>query len=546
MTARLTREALLGFAFAAADLLIEVDIGGKILFAAGAMPGQEAPDAESLVGTEIGALLHERDRNIWPAICAQLLALGRLPATTVRLADPAEPARILAGFRLRGTPARLCLTLGRLPAPPERPAMLELDGLARAAGDTAREGGKATLGMVELAGWKRAVDAMGSERADDLAARLSEIISADARAAASAGSGRFGILASSSRELAGITARIEAAIRAEGHDVSAASLLLNLEPAGLSPQQTARMLRFALDRFASGGAATLAQTGLGGDLDGFVREAASRARTLRQTIEDHDFRLVFQPVVGLKDGKLHHHEALLRPPPSGDRLLRTTQDFVLLVETLGLAEMLDRAVLEVAADVAVTVPGLRIAVNISGPSVQSPEFRTHVGALLRDRPGLAPRLLVELTETAAVTDLVSAGETMQLLRRNGILVCLDDFGAGAAAFRYLREFPVDFVKIDGSYVTAALTRKRDRNLLAGIVEIAGAAGARVIAERIETDAEAELVRGLGVALGQGYLFGRPGPLPLATPRRIPLPPQPRVVRRIPGLMEAIARPLDYR
>ncbi len=524
MPPALTREALLAFAFANADLLIETDIAGTVLFAAGPASRREAAIADKLVGTEISALLHERDRQIWPTLCARLLASGRLPSTVVRLADPAEPARTLAGVRLSGAPVRLCFTLGRLPVQPDRPTTLALDGLARAAEGATRGGGTATLGMIELSGWDRAVDAMGSECAADLAARLAEMIANDARASAAAGAGRFGVLANDGQELAAITARLETAIRAEGLEMSAASLLLHLEPMGLTPEQTIRTLRFALDRFADGGAERLAQSGLADDLDGFVREAAERARTLRRAIEDRNFRLVFQPVVNLKDGAVHHHEALLRTPPSNDRLLRDSQDFVLLAETLGLAEILDRAVLETAADTAIAAPGLRIAVNISGVSVQSASFRAYVCALLRDRPGLAPRLLIELTETAAVTELDSAGETMQLFRRNGVSVCLDDFGAGAAAFRYLREFPVDFVKIDGSYVGAAVARERDRSLLAGMVEIASAAGARIIAERIEHRAEAELMRSLGVALGQGYLFGRPAPLPLMSPRGIAMPP----------------------
>lgn len=533
MAVALTRGALLGFAFAAADLLLEVDIAGTILFAAGAAPRRESPPAERLVGTGIGALLHAQDRQIWPVLCARLLALCRLPATVVRLADPREPARVLAGFRLAGMPIRLCLTLGRLPAQPGRPATLALDGLARAAEDAAWGGDAAALGMIELSGWDRAADAMGPDRAADLSARLAGILAADARAVAEAGAGRFGVLTHDDRDLAGITARLEAAMCAEGYDMSAAGLSLRLDPAGLTPQQTARVLRFALDRFAEGGAAGLAQSGLADDLDGFVRAAALRARTLRRIIEDRSFHLAFQPVVRAKDATVHHHEALLRPPPSDDTLLQGSQDFVLLAETLGLAEALDRAVLETAADTAAAAPDLRIAVNISGASVQSADFRMHLGALLRDRPGLAPRLLIELTETAAVTDLGSAGETMQLLRRSGVSVCLDDFGAGAAAFRYLREFPVDFVKIDGSYVGAAVARERDRSLLAGMVEIAAAAGARVIAERIERESEADLMRGLGVALGQGYLFGRPAPLRPS-------------IRRIPGFAAAIARPLDYR
>lgn len=515
----LTRESLLGFARASADLLLETDAAGTVLSAAGTLGASAA--AEALVGRDVATLFDEGDRQIWPTLCAGLLSQGRLPPTVMRLvagdaqaAGDAPAAWAIAGSRLPGNPARLCLTFGRLPVVPDRAPAFTLDGITRSAEVAAQAGTRKVLGMVEVTGWSHATEKLGPERVALLEDRLAGIIAADSPDAAAIGDGRFSVLANSGSEVVALSARLEDVVRAEGHDASVATMLLSVDPAGLTPQQTARTLRFALDRFARGGVEPLLHNGIGKDLDGFLREATTRARTLRRTIEERSFHLVFQPVVGLEDRVVHHHEALLRPPPSTDRLLRSTQDFVLLAETLGLAEQLDAAVLEVAADALIATGCARIAVNLSGVSIQSAAFREQLAGLLRARPNLPQRLLVELTETAAVTDLCAAAETMQLLRRNGVLVCLDDFGAGAAAFRYLREFPVDFVKIDGSYVAAALARERDRHLLAGMVEIAAAGGARIIAERIEREEEAAMMRHLGVALGQGWLFGRPGPLPL--------------------------------
>ena len=103
--------------------------------------------------------------------------------------------------------------------------------------------------------------------------------------------------------------------------------------------------------------------------------------------------------------------------------------------------------------------------------------------------------------------------TVEALRERGLPLCIDDFGAGAAAFRYLRAFRVDYVKIDGLYVMAAARGDQDRAIVAGMVDLARTVGARVVAERIETEAEAALMRELGVDYGQGWLYGKPGPLP---------------------------------
>jgi EAL domain-containing protein (putative c-di-GMP-specific phosphodiesterase class I) len=120
--------------------------------------------------------------------------------------------------------------------------------------------------------------------------------------------------------------------------------------------------------------------------------------------------------------------------------------------------------------------------------------------------------MVELTESAEVEDEENAAETLRRLRARGVPVCIDDFGAGAAAFRYLKAFPVDYVKVDGAFVTAALTGERDRSFVSAMVDLSLAVGARVIAERIETEEAAAAMHALSVHFGQGWLFGRPGAL----------------------------------
>ena len=124
--------------------------------------------------------------------------------------------------------------------------------------------------------------------------------------------------------------------------------------------------------------------------------------------------------------------------------------------------------------------------------------------------------MVEVTESAEIEDEDEAVRTLDALRARGIGLCLDDFGAGAAAFRYLRAFRVDWVKVDGLYVSNAVRSERDRAFIASMVDLSAAVGAKVIAERIETEADAAAMRALGVHCGQGWLYGRPGPLPRPT------------------------------
>jgi EAL domain-containing protein (putative c-di-GMP-specific phosphodiesterase class I) len=257
------------------------------------------------------------------------------------------------------------------------------------------------------------------------------------------------------------------------------------------------------------------EAGLAEDgLPGVVARAFSRAATLRQVIADRRFSLAFQPIVSMGDRAVEHYEALLRPDAELGSELGPPSEFVVLAEMLGLSEELDWAVVEAAsAAVRANRGRARIAANLSGLSLQSPAFRARLLDHLDREPMLSTRLMAEITETAEIDDEEEAARTVAALRERGMTLCIDDFGAGAAAFRYLRAFRVDVVKIDGAYLRNAMRSEQDRGLLASMVGLIRTVGARCVSERIETEAEAGMLTGLGVDMGQGWLFGRPGPLP---------------------------------
>ena len=122
---------------------------------------------------------------------------------------------------------------------------------------------------------------------------------------------------------------------------------------------------------------------------------------------------------------------------------------------------------------------------------------------------LAPRLLIEITETAAITDLESAAKAIAALRTMGYRVGLDDFGAGSASIHYLHAFEVDFVKFDGAMTRKIGASKRDDALLAGLAKLCGEMGTTTIAEWIETKEMSEAAREMGFQHGQGKYLGAP-------------------------------------
>jgi EAL domain-containing protein (putative c-di-GMP-specific phosphodiesterase class I) len=157
----------------------------------------------------------------------------------------------------------------------------------------------------------------------------------------------------------------------------------------------------------------------------------------------------------------------------------------------------------------------RVAVNVSGASLGAD---TWVDGLLRMTatvPDIRRRLLVEVTETAAVADIEAATRRLKVLRDAGIKVCLDDFGVGAASLDYLHRLPADTVKIDGRFVREVATDSRSQALIGHLVGLCTELKLDVIAEMIEHPEQSEAVRKLGVGFGQGWLFGRPAPEPVA-------------------------------
>ena len=157
-----------------------------------------------------------------------------------------------------------------------------------------------------------------------------------------------------------------------------------------------------------------------------------------------------------------------------------------------------------------THPGLPgLAVNISGRSLDDPDLPGFIAAQLAGQ-GVAPRrLLVELTETAAISDLRDAERFIDALRRTGCTLCLDDFGSGFASFAYLKHLKVDVLKIDGMFIRDLPREQGNQVFVRSIVEVARSMGQRTVAEFVEDAETLKLLREYGVDFVQGYYLDRP-------------------------------------
>lgn len=239
------------------------------------------------------------------------------------------------------------------------------------------------------------------------------------------------------------------------------------------------------------------------------------------------FTLAWQPVAHAATGALTAFEALIRWPRPGREPLMPGE-FVPVAEARGLITHLDRWVLRTACtEAAGWIVPAPIAVNVSPPNLFLADSVRFVEEVLHES-GLAPaRLVLEVTEGVLMHDSAAALAAISALRALGVRVALDDFGAGHASFGYLRDFPFDKIKLDRDLVVRAPNCRRSLALLRAVLRLARDLGAATVAEGVETEAQAAFLRAEGVESLQGWLIGRPGPVPaeivtgVGAPRRAP-------------------------
>ena len=233
---------------------------------------------------------------------------------------------------------------------------------------------------------------------------------------------------------------------------------------------------------------------------------------LQRALRDGEFRLQYQPLVHLDTGEIGGVEALIRWH-SPSRGLVSPIDFIPIAEESGLIVDIGQWVLETsAAQVAAwrrKFPDLMLNVNVSGHQLSHPRFADNVMRALAVAGLPSSAVTLELTESVLMSDPDNAVRALGSLRELGVQLSIDDFGTGYSSLAYLRELPVDELKIDRAFIARAELTDEDLALVRTIVELGHILGLRVVAEGIENAAQLDALRRLGCSLGQGYHLCRP-------------------------------------
>ena len=332
---------------------------------------------------------------------------------------------------------------------------------------------------------------------------------------------KFGVILKTCtpEELAVAAERLLAAVRDEPMETNAGPVAITVTIGGVTAPRHARTVPEILTRAQD--ALNAARAKRHGSFAAYrpnVERDALRKENARATDEiiaalnERRIALAFEPVAEAHNRHTAFYECLMRVNrPDGS--IAHANEIIPVAERVGLVRMLDHRVLELVINELAEAPQLRASVNVSPASAVDPDWSAGLGALLRAHASAAERLIIEITETAAIQDIDDTRGFVARVKDLGCRIAIDDFGAGYTSFRNLRRLGVDIVKIDGAFVQNILKSEDDRTFVHTLIDLARRLGLKTVAEWVQDEHAAVTLTDWGCDYLQGALIG------LASPHR---------------------------
>jgi len=244
------------------------------------------------------------------------------------------------------------------------------------------------------------------------------------------------------------------------------------------------------------------------DLSATSRQEMGLANYLNKAIRENRLQLAYQPIISSKTGEISHYEALLRMR-TDDGKITSAGALVPIAERMGLIDLIDDFTLRRVIEELRQDDHVKLAFNISNLTTKNAKWLEDFTYHLQETPHIAPRLIVEITETAAQLDLSHTAYFVAEIQAMGCMVALDDFGSGYTSFRQLKTLSVDMVKIDGAFIKDLVDNADNRFFVKTLLDFTKGFGLESVAEFVENGEIAKILMELGVEYQQGYYFGRP-------------------------------------
>jgi EAL domain-containing protein (putative c-di-GMP-specific phosphodiesterase class I) len=255
------------------------------------------------------------------------------------------------------------------------------------------------------------------------------------------------------------------------------------------------------------------EPGLSSPLDAAISQRdRGTLQMVRHALERGDTALAYQPIMRADGQGIAFYEGLIRILDETGRVI-PARDFITVVEEQDLGRLIDCAALRMGLAALRTNPGLKLSINMSARSIGYPEWMRSLQRAIRMQPDIVHRLILEITETSAMQMPEIVQAFMETLQDKGITFALDDFGAGQTAFRHLRRFCFDILKIDGQFSRNVDSDPDNQVLCAALISLGRHFDMIVVAESVETEAEAAWLANAGVDCLQGYYFAVPSITP---------------------------------
>ena len=521
------RDRFIAFSFASSDLLLEINHTGKILFTAGQVQTLTGKSAEELVDINWLSLFSKESQGNLGALMKGVQKAGRLGPLMVDIIhqETGQKSRaLIMGMTIHESES-IYLTLNATQAFFDFLAVGDyqdnrlLDGkqfeaAAVKAFQTAKKEGKnLDVTFLEVDKIEEYKKNLSFEEANNFTENFQTILkeqSFEGNAASQVDDGKYAIIHDTEITQDFIEQKIQQLVQRSAtsdQDVGLKSKTVEADMESLNEREARRALIYTINQIEEKGL-DAAGDDLSRGFDAYLEENAAKITRLKTLVGQQAFKLNFQPIVFLPSEEICHYEALVRFTTD-----ESPYELIVFGEDIGIAPDVDMAILKQAIGYVQhhkeEDESLRVAVNISGQSIQSEIFFTKMIEVL-DESGCSPKnLLFEVTESTAIADLEKVNGYIQRLRDRKFEVCLDDFGAGAASFQYLNGLDIDCVKIDGKYIRDALNSARDEAMVRNLARMCQDLGVTTVAEMVETQEQLDYLVSIGVDKAQGWLFAKP-------------------------------------
>ncbi len=515
------RDRFIAFAFASADILMELDKSGKIIYIDGATKRLLDREPEHLINQNFTSLIHGDDSDL----SAYLLnndSKSRVDNIAIRLTTQNGQSYpfIMSGYKISELQGHYYLTFSTFRNDISMADVARRDlktGLLRKGEFSLAINRQIMLSkfseqvpfltMIIIEAGHQLLETFDNKKFQE----VSDLIKTASINGDSAGlikDNIFGFVHDDSITPVEVKNQIATIL---GINAEVMTVKLDTLP-DISEEDNVQAITHAFNKFCVSGADNMQYGSLLQFYDEMVGETVSRISEFKRTVEDQTFDLAFQPIVEVKTGIVAHFEVLTRLRDS--KIFFNPFQFIEFGENIGLISDFD---LKMTARVIsilkeLKVQGIRpnLSINLSGFSLSSRAFMDSLSVMLSEVEELCPQIIFEITESSRVSNARLANDFFKRLRSLGIKCCIDDFGAGEATFEYLRHFDVDIVKIDGSYITPdAIASTHGRHLLQALGRLCNDIGVDVVGEKVENAEAAAMLVEAGIKYGQGYFYAKP-------------------------------------